>query len=103
MAKMLRHRKTGELMPMNGDVARHDDMVPVDVPDPKVIRITRGVAYLDEKHVFEGIDADDVPQEPPAPATKKKRAPRKKKESAVDTPVSAIDMSDEIEEAAADV
>ena len=67
MPKMLRHRKTGELMPMNADTARHDEMMAVEVPDTSVIRYTRGVAYLDERHVFEGAEPAPAPAPAPAP------------------------------------
>jgi hypothetical protein len=72
MPKMLRHRKTGELLPMNADTARHDDMMAVDVPDLSKARMTRGNMYLDERFVFEG--AEDLPADEavvladPAPA-----------------------------------
>lgn len=89
MPKMLRHRKTGELMPMNADTARHDDMMAVEVPDSSVIRVTRGVTYLDEKHVFEGAE------EPPAPAPAPAPAPEPTVEDEDDVDLSDIDLPDD--------
>lgn len=89
MPKMLRHRKTGELMPMNADTARHDEMMAVEVPDPSVIRYTRGVSYLDEKHVFEGAEAPAAPDPAPAPA------PEPTAEAEDDVDLSDIELPDD--------
>jgi hypothetical protein len=74
---MLRNRTTGEIYPLNGDMQLMDDMVPVDVPDPKKITIRRGNAYLDEGDLFE-----EVVHEAPAPKKRTKKT------------AAAIDMAD---------
>lgn len=71
MPTMLRNRKTGELMGMNPDMARHDDMIPIDVPDLSVAETRRGLLYLSEKHVFENVESAP---EPPKKRTRIKRA-----------------------------
>jgi hypothetical protein len=77
--KMLRHRETGEVMPMNADTARNDNMVPVEVPDPeKMISYNRGVAYIEEQHIF-GARDDDAPAEP-APKRKSRVKAKPKQE-----------------------
>jgi hypothetical protein len=86
--KMLRHRDTGEVMPMNADVARNENMVSIEVPDPKtMITFIRGVAYIEEKDIFGEVEA--------APAPPKKRA--RKKTAAAEEPdaLGSIDMSEE--------
>ena len=90
--KMLRHRETGEVMPMNADTARNEHMVPIEVPDPaKMITYTRGVAYIEEKHIFGAEDGEDVPADP---APKKTRR-RKAKVAPVEQEVtSAIDLGE---------
>ena len=98
--KMLRHRETGEVMPMNADTARNDNMVPVEVPDPeKMISYTRGVAYIEEKHIF-GAEDDDAPAEPaPAPKRKSRAKPKPKQEPEPEPELADVELgsSDEIE------
>jgi len=91
---MLRNRKTGEIMPMNGDLARHDDMIPVSLPDMSKVVYRRGVAYLDEKHIFE--DVDDAPEEPttPPPAPKAKSRAKKSAPKAAVSADDGVDLSD---------
>lgn len=93
--KMLRHRDTGEVMPMNADTARNDNMVPIEVPDPKkMITYTRGVAYIEEKHIFGEVEEAPEAPEAPAPAPKKRR---RKAAEQVEEPsaLGEIDMSDD--------
>lgn len=84
MPRMLRHRKTGEVVPMNADLQRHDDMVAVDVPDVSKLTSVRGVTVLEEKYVFE--DVEEPPTEPdsiadPTPPAPKPRRRRAKKDA----------------------
>lgn len=90
--KYMRDRRTGEVMPMNADALRHDDMMPVEIPDPaKMIQVKRGIAYLPEKYVF-GSEAE-APEEPPAP--KHKRGRPKRTEDAIDVQDSDPTVDDE--------
>lgn len=47
--KMLQNTKTKEVYPMNGDMARHENVVVIDIPNMAKVTKRRGVAVLEEE------------------------------------------------------
>ena len=46
--KMLQNSKTKEIYPMNGDMARHEDVVVIDIPTMDKVTKRRGISVLEE-------------------------------------------------------
>lgn len=92
MPKMLRHRKTGELMPMNADTARHEDMMTVEMPDMSKMEQLRGVAHLTEKHVFDSVEDAPVYE---APKTEPEPEPEPVAAEEDDVDLSDIELPDD--------
>lgn len=73
MPKMLRHKVTGEVWPMNPDMARSDTMEVFEEPDPQFA---------------------EAKEEAPKPAPKRKAAPKKKEPATDDVDLSGIDLGE---------